>query len=409
MRTRTLKPIVGIAALSALTIASLTATGCSPELTGTPQQPTPPLAAAADWVLTHLAGEGAPLTEAEVREHVSPEFLSTLLPAPVVVDVMSGTVDELGALHFVRYDHPPLERSLVAIVDSDTGFHGAVHIAVDDAGLITGLDVQQAPPARPLVDDDTGWFPTADGREMYVHCTGDGPTIVLDGGVWADWEAVRDELTPGGARICAFDRPAAFGSASTPAPTPRTGAAHIADVGTALHAAGAEPPYILVAHSNSALFAQQWAVERPSELRGLVLVDPVTPDYGIRRIDELADLLPPDALAGLKAETETLRPPILDPEQLDIPGTQRLLLDTWHDDVDVPAVVLTHGEPGEYPPEWPVEEDEALWRDLHRDLAARFAGGRLVVAENSGHDIHIDEPELVADAVREVLAEGGGA
>jgi pimeloyl-ACP methyl ester carboxylesterase len=404
MRIRTLVPIVGIAALSAITVTS-----CSDAPTATRQQPAPPLAAATDWVLTQLAGEGAPLTEADVRDHVSPEFLSTLMPAPALIDVMSGTVDELGALHFVRYDHPPLERSLVAIVDSDTGFHGAVHIDIDDGGLITGLDVQQAPPARPPVDDDTGWFPTDDGREMYVHCSGEGPTVVLDGGVWSDWEAVRAELAPDEGRICALDRPGAFGSASTPAPTPRTGSAHIADIRAALDAVGVAPPHVVVAHSNSGLFAQQWALEHPAELGGLVLVDPVTADYGIRRIDALTGLLPPDALADLKAQTESLPPPILDPEQLDLPGAQRLLRASWHDDVDVAAVVLTHGKPAEYPPGWPVEEDEALWRHLHRDLASRFTHGRLVVAENSGHDIHIDEPELVADAVREVLAEGGGA
>lgn len=75
----------------------------------------------------------------------------------------------------------------------------------------------------------------------------------------------------------------------------------------------------------------------------------------------------------------------------------------------VAAVVLTHGEPAEYPPEWPIEEDEALWRDLHRDLATRFTGGRLVIAENSGHDVHMDEPKLVTDAIRYVLADDGGA
>ena len=116
-----------------------------------------------------------------------------------------------------------------------------------------------------------------------------------------------------------------------------------ADIRAALDAAGAPPPHVLVAHSNSGLFAQQWAFEHPADVHGVVLVDPVTLDYGIRRIEELTGLLRPDALAGLRAETESLPPAILDPEQLDIPGTQRLLREEWRDDLDIAAVVHTSG------------------------------------------------------------------
>ncbi len=39
-----------------------------------------------------------------------------------------------------------------------------------------------------------------------------------------------------------------------------------------------------------------------------------------------------------------------------------------------------------------------------QDLARLSSRGTLVTAEQSGHDIHIDQPELVVDAIRQVVA-----
>jgi pimeloyl-ACP methyl ester carboxylesterase len=57
------------------------------------------------------------------------------------------------------------------------------------------------------------------------------------------------------------------------------------------------------------------------------------------------------------------------------------------------------------PAGWPIEEDEQLWRALHEDLADLVPGGRLVIAEQSGHFIQIDQPELVVNSILEVLTE----
>lgn len=64
---------------------------------------------------------------------------------------------------------------------------------------------------------------------------------------------------------------------------------------------------------------------------------------------------------------------------------------------DKPLVVLTHGIPFED------ARDEANWQEHQKKLAALSTNGRLVVAEESGHEIQIQQPELVVDAIREVL------
>jgi pimeloyl-ACP methyl ester carboxylesterase len=63
---------------------------------------------------------------------------------------------------------------------------------------------------------------------------------------------------------------------------------------------------------------------------------------------------------------------------------------------EVPLVVLAS--------EGNIDENED-WRDLQTELAGLVPGGRLVVAEGSGHFIQVDRPDLVVDAVRSVLPE----
>jgi pimeloyl-ACP methyl ester carboxylesterase len=68
----------------------------------------------------------------------------------------------------------------------------------------------------------------------------------------------------------------------------------------------------------------------------------------------------------------------------------------------MPLVVLARGRP-EDPDAAFVEQDERLWRQLQRELVHSIPGGRLVVATNSGHDIQHEQPELVLDAIGDVV------
>ena len=43
---------------------------------------------------------------------------------------------------------------------------------------------------------------------------------------------------------------------------------------------------------------------------------------------------------------------------------------------------------------------------LQQDLAQLVPDARLIVATKSGHNIHQDQPELVIDAIRQVVAAG---
>jgi pimeloyl-ACP methyl ester carboxylesterase len=74
---------------------------------------------------------------------------------------------------------------------------------------------------------------------------------------------------------------------------------------------------------------------------------------------------------------------------------------------DIPLVVLT-AQKMEIPPSLGlsaegVEEMKALWAEMQAQLAALSSRGEVVRAEESGHFIHLDQPELVIEAINHVL------
>ena len=72
---------------------------------------------------------------------------------------------------------------------------------------------------------------------------------------------------------------------------------------------------------------------------------------------------------------------------------------------DVPLVVITHGIGDMFEgldPETAARAEE-VWRQLQNDLASRSSQGRLVVAGDSGHQIPVEQPEIVVEAIRQVI------
>jgi pimeloyl-ACP methyl ester carboxylesterase len=68
---------------------------------------------------------------------------------------------------------------------------------------------------------------------------------------------------------------------------------------------------------------------------------------------------------------------------------------------DRPLIVLTRGESITSGPM--VEQRETERRQQQADLATLSSRGKQVVVPDSGHQIHIDQPGAVTDAIREVL------
>jgi pimeloyl-ACP methyl ester carboxylesterase len=66
---------------------------------------------------------------------------------------------------------------------------------------------------------------------------------------------------------------------------------------------------------------------------------------------------------------------------------------------DLPLHILTHGVP------WPDQEYEHLWQESQRQALTWSSRSKLIVAEQSGHAIMLAQPELVIEAIREIIEE----
>jgi pimeloyl-ACP methyl ester carboxylesterase len=367
--------------------------------------PAGPLGRQLHWVLAQLAGDAATLTEAEIRGHFSAEFLTVVAPPEEVIGVFRSNVAEFGTFSFVGFVYPPRARQALALVQSTSGERGAVPMGVTrgPSALIEFFGLYAAPPVVVPSGRHSGWFDIG-GRRLFLRCTGHrSPTVVFEGGLTHDWFELQNRLTPF-TRVCSYDHPNGPWSRSDPAPTPRTARDYVADLHALLRVAHVPGPYVLAGHSNGGLFTQLYASTHPRQVAGLVLIDAVHAAYHQRRLAMLKPLLPPEVWQALRREAMTPQPRLLDPERVDIWTSERQTRVALRRSPlrPMPLVVLARGRP-EDPGAAFVEQDERLWRQLQRELAHLVPGGRLVIATNSGHDIQHQQPELVLEAIGDVV------
>jgi pimeloyl-ACP methyl ester carboxylesterase len=319
--------------------------------------------------------------------------------------------------------------------------HSSVVLATVLA-IVATLAVGPAPKATasPAASGDFSGPVDIGGRSLYLECRGQGsPTVILESGaggrsdVWSrDLEepaGTRTMVLPGVSaftRVCAYDRPGTlternpsldpdgplfYPSRSHPVPQPRTTQDRVNDLHALLGAAGIPGPYVLVGHSAGGLVVRLYASEYPDEVIGMVLLDSTHEDVWLRFQEALA----PDQWAQFEALTVTNQ------DLLDVyPEAERWYTAPLADDATtgqvrqarkdlplrpMPLVVAAHGIPfGDPFPGWPSDTMEGIMFALQQDLAQLVPDARLIVATESGHNIHQDQPELVIDAIQQVVA-----
>ena len=288
-------------------------------------------------------------------------------------------------------------------------------------------------------------------RRMHIHVTGEGtPTVVFESGMGASclsWALVQPQVAQF-SRAVSYDR--AGHGWSDPAPEPRTARQIAQELNTLLNATGLPGPYVLVGHSFGGYVNRAYAHLYRDRVAGMVLVDSVHPaewrkptpeqlrmiEAGLRYawiaawlarlgfvrfcLAQLARGSPQlgwvaasafgvsmaAAVQRIAGEIRKLPAPILpvvralwsQPKNfmslgqhvaaLPVSAAQAAAVRSLG---DLPLVVVSG------------DHHAAPQIDWQRDLAQLSSCGRHLVASDCGHWVHLDDPEVVTRAIREVV------
>jgi pimeloyl-ACP methyl ester carboxylesterase len=273
--------------------------------------------------------------------------------------------------------------------------------------LATRQDLAATPPPGQLVD--------IGGYRLHLWCTGDGaPAVILDaglGGTSAGWGFVQPDVARF-TRVCSYDR-AGMGYSDS-GPSPRTARRIAKELAELLAGSGIAGPVVLVGESIAGFNARMFASDHPEHAAGLVLVDASHEDDahevpGIARFVPLLSTIGVFRLLGVSfgQPIESLAPSVRQYARATMfraSGYQAAADEIIHiretisevkssrRRLTTPVLVVT-GAGG---------ADEN-WRRLQQDQASLSERGCLITAQQSGHVVAIDQPQVVVDAIRTVV------
>lgn len=299
--------------------------------------------------------------------------------------------------------------------------------------ISTYLDDIRYPPNGKLID--------IGGYQLHItEGGGAGPTVVLEAGLGLaslDWSLVQSELDPF-TRVISYDR-AGLGW-SQESPYPRTSQVIVEELHTLLKNTNIPGPYILVGHSFGGINILLYALQYPDEVAGLIFVDSCH--------ERQEDLMPPEdsnffssltswgnprfgnffqhlglsrlvlPFTDVKEELHVFPAPMQDLYLAKI-SSSKYARAIYGEDIlfeesvkqikaskntiqDIPVVVITAGDiPDLFDEE--TEVSDKVWFMLQHDLALKSKKWKHLFAKKSGHMIPWHQPEIIGDAVHEII------
>jgi len=243
------------------------------------------------------------------------------------------------------------------------------------------------------------------GRKLDCCVYGEGsPTVVLVSGLEAPqayWNSVIPDLAAK-TTVVTFDR-AGIGQSEI-GDLPAHGEQSAKDLQVLLDKLAVPKPYILVGHSYGGSVVRLFASMYPDDMGGLILEDTQHEDVlsEMRKILQGKDLEAFDQLM-----VDRFSAPENPKTEVDYRNMTREQLSKSKPLPRIPFVILTSAGRAKAMP--PLFSDEAIEKmakldsALNNKLAALIPGGRQIIVEGTGHNIHIDKPEALIGPVVEMI------
>ena len=310
----------------------------------------------------------------------------------------------------------PLGLAILAVVLAACG--GTPTVSSAPSSAASAASSPNASASTDLVADvDIG------GRTMHLVCVGPAdtgePTILLEAGGGLGYDSWSEVLTAMQKthRLCAYDR-LGLGASSQPAEPSRTAVDQAADLYAMLDRAGIKGPFVLGAHSFGAIIGTLFAQAHPDDVVGLVFVDPQAPRQSAAFLKALppASADEPSAVKEIRDVLENFETdPSQNPEHVAIRESgakASAALDAAGPLFgDRPVIVLSAGK---LPPDFsqmPPDVAAALTAAraaAQQELANESTAGSLETVPGAGHNIQVENPPAVIDALAKVLAAAKG-
>jgi pimeloyl-ACP methyl ester carboxylesterase len=286
-----------------------------------------------------------------------------------------------------------------------------------------------------------GRFFDVDGLAMHIDCRGTGkPAILLEAGLMsgsASWLRVHETIAAH-TRTCAYDRAgmdwSAFGDydASVDAVVSRLSAL--------LELADEPGPWVMVGMSAGGVYVREFTARHPENVVGMVLVDSshegqsyrLPTSGGLDRLEQmlkLCQILQPVGLVRLTASLDDLM------NWYQLPAQQLAVFNAnyyqshscraiaresaaFTADLarnitprtlgDLPLIVLSQGNEPKGDAATGQTDDQArsqrdVWNQLQLELVALSSNSERRIATRSGHIIQFEQPELVIQAINDMV------
>jgi pimeloyl-ACP methyl ester carboxylesterase len=260
------------------------------------------------------------------------------------------------------------------------------------AGPTTTIDPATSTVDRP--SEPVDGLVAIDHGQMHFRCVGTGPMTVLLIAGWGDggenWGAIEPAISEH-ARVCSYAR---FGTGTSEASaSTQTFDTQATDLHALLDAAREPGRYLVLGHSFGGAEAVTFASKYPEEVAGLILLDasPTTWPTTVCSVPAYEPLC------------AVMHDPTLDPERLDTFGAfEAVAAISSLGDLPMTVITAAHREdPALAPAE--LARLDAAWAEGVQRWAALSPSSTVVVVEDTGHHIELDQPALVIDQVLTLL------